>query len=65
MAELGAVTRALLNIARTLRDDRALAAHICRACVAGLDIDGAAISLLTASVSRETLWATDPTADLL
>ena len=65
MPELGAVTRALLGIARSLRDDRALAAQICHACVAGLDIDGAAISLLTASTLRETLYTTDPTADLL
>ena len=35
------------------------------ACLDGLDVDGAAISLLTASVSRETLWATDPVAELL
>ena len=65
MAELGEVTRALLAIARDLRDDRALAEQICRACVAGLDIDGAAISLHTASTLRETLFATDATADLL
>lgn len=31
----------------------------------GLDVDGAALSLLTASVHRETLWATDATAELL
>ena len=65
MAELGGVTRALLAIARDLRDDRALAEQICRACVAGLDIDGAAISLHTASTLRETLFATDATAELL
>ena len=65
MAELGEVTRALLAIARDLRDDRALAERICRACVVGLDIDGAAISLHTASTLRETLFATDATADLL
>ena len=65
MAELGAVTRALLAIARDVTDDRALAGEICRACVAGLDIDGAAISLLTADPLRETVFATDGTADLL
>ena len=65
MAEPGGVTRALLAIARDLRDDRALAERICRACVVGLDIDGAAISLHTASTLRETLFATDATADLL
>ena len=65
MAELGAVTRALLNIARTLRDDRALAEQICQACVDGLDVDGAAISLHTAGNLRETLYASDAQADLL
>ena len=65
MAERGGVTRVLLAIARDLRDDRALAEQICRACVAGLDIDGAAISLHTGSTLRETLFATDATADLL
>jgi hypothetical protein len=65
MIEIGAATRALLAIARDLRDDRALADEICQACVAGLDVDGAAISLLTASRLRETLWASDATAELL
>lgn len=65
MIELGEVTKALLSIARDLRDDRVLAEQICQACVAGLDVDGAAISLLTASTLRETLWASDATADLL
>jgi hypothetical protein len=63
--ERGEVTRALLAIARDVADDRSLAEQICRACVAGLDIDGAAISLSTASASRETLYASDETADLL
>ena len=45
--------------------DRALAERICWACVDGLDVHGAAISLLTGSPSRETLWASDPTAELL
>jgi hypothetical protein len=65
MPELGAVTRALLAIARDVEDDRVLAAEICRACVQGLDIDGAAISLLTADPLRETVFASDATADLL
>ena len=65
MAELGAVTRALLRIARDGTDDHALAGRICQACVDGLDVDGAAMSLLTGSTSRETLWATDATAELL
>ena len=39
--------------------------RICRACVAGLDVDGAAISLLTGSVARQTLAVTDGTAQLL
>lgn len=59
------VTRTLLNIARTRRDDQVLAEQICRACIDGLDVDGAGISLLTASALRETLYASDPTAELL
>src|SRR5512132_2713513 len=65
MAELGTVTRALLAGDDDGVDEHAVAERICRACVTGLDVDGAVISLLTASVSRETLWATDPTAELL
>jgi hypothetical protein len=51
MAEPGAVTRALLAIARDVESDTAPAQRVRAACVAGLDIDGAAISLLTGSVS--------------
>jgi hypothetical protein len=65
MAELGTVTRELLSIARDEPDDGRLAARICQACVDGLDIDGASISVLTATASRETLSATDPVAELL
>jgi GAF domain len=65
VAEFGVVTRALLAIARDGVDDRGLAMRICRACVDGLGVDGAAISLLTASVARQTLAASDETADLL
>ncbi len=65
VAELGAVARALLAIAGDVEDDRVLAEQICRAYVVGLDIDGAAISLLTASRSSQTLCATDATAELL
>jgi len=65
VSELGTVTRALLGIARDRTDSRALAARICEACLDGLDVDGAAISLFTTSESRETLWATDPVAELL
>jgi hypothetical protein len=42
-----------------------VAEQICRVCVAGLDVDGAALSLHTASTWRETLFASDATADLL
>ena len=65
VAERGVVTRALLEIARDGGDERALAEQVCRACVVGLAVDGAAISLLTASSARETLCATDATAQLL
>jgi hypothetical protein len=50
VAEAGTVTRALLELARDDVDDRDLAGRICKACLDGLDVDGAAISLLTASV---------------
>jgi hypothetical protein len=65
VAGRGAVTRALLEIARDVEDDRALAEQVCQAYVAGLDVDGAAISLLTASTAHQTLCATDATAELL
>lgn len=65
MAESGAVTRALLGIARTRIDERELAERICRECVRGLAVDGAALSLLTGTDSRVTLATTDPIADLL
>jgi len=65
VADLGAVTKALLAIARDTMDDHVLAMRICRACVDGLDVDGAAISLLTAAAARQTLAATDATAELL
>jgi hypothetical protein len=60
-----ALAQALLRIARDGQDDRDMAAEICRACVACLDVHGAAISLLTATTSRTTLSATDPTAATL
>lgn len=59
------MTRALLEIVGDVEDERALAEQICRAYVVGLDVDGAAISLLTASTSSQTLCATDATAELL
>lgn len=65
MADLGTVTQALLRITRNGTDEHDLAEQICRSCVSGLDVDGAVISVLTATVSRETLWASDPTAALL
>jgi hypothetical protein len=65
VAELGAVTRALLEIPCDVGDDRVLAERVCRAYVGGLDVDGAALSLLTASSAHQTLCATDATAELL
>jgi hypothetical protein len=65
VAELGVVARTLLGIAGDVGDERALAEQVCRAYVMGLDVDGAAISLLTASTSSQTLCATDATAELL
>jgi hypothetical protein len=65
VAELGVVARALLEIASNVGDERALAEQVCRAYVMGLDVDGAAISLQTASTSSQTMCATDATAELL
>jgi len=55
----------MLSIARDVTSDRALARQICEAATKGLDLDGAALSLLTGSPSRQTLWATDATAQRL
>jgi hypothetical protein len=65
MPETGAVCAALSGIARDVPDERALALLICQACVDGLDVDGAAMSLFTLHVARYTLASTDATADLL
>ncbi len=65
MAELGTATRALLGVARDITDDRTLAQRICQACIDGLAVDGASISVFTATASRQTLWASDPVAELL
>jgi hypothetical protein len=65
MVELGAVTRAVLRLAPWSFDERALARGIGQACVEGLDVDGAAISALTAGEARQTLWASDDTAERL
>lgn len=65
MAEAGVVTRALLSIAAGVGDEQMLARQVCQACVDGLDIGGASMSVLTTSPSRQMLWASDATADLL
>jgi ANTAR domain/GAF domain len=65
VSESGPVLRALRGIIGEIVSERELAGRVCRACVTGLDVEGAAISLLTTSVHRETLSATDPTAATL
>lgn len=62
MAELGEATRALLAIDRNGLSGGGIGQGICQACVAGLGVDGAVLSLLTATTSRVTLWATDAIA---
>jgi hypothetical protein len=57
--------RVLLALDRDVREDRELAGQICRAAMASTDIDGAAISLLTATTARTILYTTDSTAELL
>lgn len=65
MIEPGPVTRALLETIGEVADDSQLAQRICTLCVTGLDVDGAAISLLIEGAEMATLWATDTTAELL
>jgi transcriptional regulator with GAF, ATPase, and Fis domain len=65
LIKLGEATRTVLGLVGERQDERELAKGICEACVGTLDVDGAVVSLLTASVARETLWATDATAELL
>ncbi|MEU7814736.1 GAF and ANTAR domain-containing protein [Pseudonocardia sp. NPDC049154] len=62
MTELGAVTTRLTRLVAHDLDEEQLARRVCEACVEYLDVDGAAISVLTAEASRRTLWATDETA---
>jgi hypothetical protein len=61
----GVVTRAMLDSGRRGLDERGVAGRLCRACVDGLDVDGAAVSLLTGSASRVTVAVTDPVAQML
>ncbi|WP_181779304.1 ANTAR domain-containing protein [Pseudonocardia pini] len=65
MGERGAVTEALADLAGEELDDQSVGERLCQACVEGLDVDGAALSLLTAMAARETLWATDSVAQRL
>jgi hypothetical protein len=65
MSEAGPVLRALRGIIGEVVSERELAGRVCQACVTSLDVEGAAVSLLTTSVDRETLSATDPTAATL
>lgn len=62
MAELGSVMRALLAIIQDGAEEVGLAGQICRVCIDGLHVDGASISLLTGTASRETLCVSDSTA---
>jgi len=54
-AGTGPVTRALLAIPRGGADDRELARDICTAYVAGITVDGAAMSLLTGATDTAML----------
>jgi hypothetical protein len=63
--DAGVVTRSLLALAGDGTDNKTLAAGICHACTEGLDVDGAAISMLTTTDARGTLFATDATAEML
>lgn len=61
----GPCTAALAAVVRDRGDVMDTAATICRAFLRGLDVDGAALSLLTATAAGHTLHATDPVAELL
>lgn len=65
MADVGTVTRELLVSGYGDLDEQRLADRLCRACVTGLDVDGAAVSLLTDRTDRLTLAATDTVAEQL
>ncbi|MET0191534.1 MAG: GAF and ANTAR domain-containing protein [Pseudonocardia sediminis] len=65
MAEPGAVTRSLLAIPGNGTDSATWAGQICAACVDGLDVDGAAVSVLSGSTARRTLSASGPVAERL
>ena len=57
--------RALRSVVGGAVSEREVAGQVCRACVTGLDVEGAAMSLLTTTVHPETLSATDRTAETL
>ncbi|RZT86695.1 GAF domain-containing protein [Pseudonocardia sediminis] len=65
MTEPGAVTRSLLAIPGNGTDSSTWAGQICAACIDGLDIDGAALSVLSGSTARRTLCASGPVAERL
>lgn len=65
MAEPGTVTKRIFALVGEVIDDVRLAQELCEACVDGLDVDGAALLLVTATPSGQTLWATDATAEVL
>ena len=65
MRDRGAVTAWLAGLVTEDLDEEALARHVCEACVEGLDIDGAALSVMPTEATRQTLWATDEVAVLL
>ena len=54
----------MLGLARD-GDNHLLAGRICHMCVEGLQVDGASISILTATEARETLSVTDATAAIV
>lgn len=60
--DAGPVTRAVLEIVRGDADGPELASRICGAYLAAATVDGVAMSLLTGTVHRETLSATDAVA---
>lgn len=65
MGVRGPVMAAIIDLDSRDLGVEVLAEQICDACVEGVDIDGAGLSLLTAQPARRMLWATDATAERL
>jgi transcriptional regulator with GAF, ATPase, and Fis domain len=63
-----AIQRLRITVAAALREPRGsteLLAHVCRACVELLPVDGASVSIMTDTDHQETLYASDKTVGVV